>query len=132
MTVIVERNKLVNSLKQLIALDDASQAHVDRMAEHEKREQNIVQSSYGMDFGDFRFDEELAKDLGEAIVKYSLAVQQLIGQLIDEYPLPGMSTSNTKECIGDIFVFKGTDFIKYVRKETNEIKHLLFVYRITI
>lgn len=85
-----------------------------------------------MDLGDFKFDEDLARDLGEAIVKYTLLVQQLIAEIIKENAIPGMSTNKTQECIGDLFVFKGTDFVKYVRRETNEIKHLLFVYRIVI
>lgn len=132
LTIIIERNKLVNSLKQLIALDDAAQAQVDRLQEQEEGQSKIVQSSYGLDLGGFKFDEELAKDLGDAIVKYSVIVQKLIGQLLVGNHLPGMSTSNTKECLGDLFVFKGTDFVRYVRKETNEIKHLLFVYRIEV
>ena len=33
---------------------------------------NIVQSSYGADLGMFKFDEDLAKDLGTTIVIYSL------------------------------------------------------------
>ena len=95
---------------------------------------NIVQSSYGADLGMFKFDEDLAKDLGTTIVKYSVVVQRLIKDLIeDEYlNFPGLATNNTKDCVGGLFVFKGTDFIKYVRKETNEIKHLLFVYRIEV
>ena len=122
----------MNSLKQLIALDDAAQAQAERLKEHEGGQSNIVQSSYGLDLGDFKFDEDLAKDLGAAIVKYSVVVQKLIRQLLEGGALPGMSTSNTKECLGDLFVFKGTDFVRYVRKETNEIKHLLFVYRIEV
>jgi len=31
-----------------------------------------------------------------------------------------------------VFVFRGTDFVKYLRRETNEIKHLLYVYKIYV
>ena len=33
---------------------------------------------------------------------------------------------------GKVFVFRGTDFIQYIRKETNEIKHLLYAYKIYV
>ena len=45
---------------------------------------------------------------------------------------PGLrcESMESKRENGKVFLFKGTDFIQYVRKETNELKHLLYAYKI--
>ena len=124
--VIVERNKLVTSLKQMIALAE---------------EQSVASSGHSQvgdgDLGDFKFDDMLAKELGETITHYTLVIQALIQDLKAQNTLPGLKCnsikSNSSEPNSDkIFVFKETDYIKYIRKETNEIKHLLFAYKIYV
>jgi len=42
----------------------------------------------------------------------------------------GEETGNADD--GKVFMLRGTDFVKYLRKETNEIKHLLYVYKVYI
>ena len=66
--IIIERNNLVTSLKQMVSLD---QKEISNIAE------DLPTVGDG-DLGDFKFDEVLAKELGETIVHYCLVIQQLI------------------------------------------------------
>ena len=124
--VIVERNKLVTSLKQMIAL-----------AEEQSAASSGCSQVGDGDLGDFKFDEVLAKELGETITHYTLVIQALIKDLKAQHTFPGLRCnsikSNSSEPNSDkVFVFKGTDYVRYIRKETNEIKHLLFAYKIEV
>jgi len=69
------------------------------------------------DLGDFKFDEVLAKELGETIIHYCLVIQQLLKQ-------------EEKAKDNFVFVFRGSDYVQLVRKETNEIRNCLYVYKI--
>jgi hypothetical protein len=86
------------------------------------------------DLGDFKFDEVLAKELGETIIHYCLVIQQLIKQLKEVKSFPGFTCNSlqkeekTKENF--VFVFRGSDYVQLVRKETNEIRNCLYVYKI--
>lgn len=126
--VIVERNKLVTSLKQMFALAE------EQSADSSSR----CQVGDG-DLGDFRFDDVLAKELGETITHYTLVIQALIKDLKAQNTLPGLKCNSMRPQPSEsdpnsdkIFVFKETDYIKFIRKETNEIKHLLFAYKIYV
>jgi hypothetical protein len=85
------------------------------------------------DLGDFKFDEVLAKELGEKIVHYCLVIQQLIKQLKEVKSFPGFACNSLKkEETKDnfVFVFRGSDYVQLVRKETNEIRNCLYVYKV--
>ena len=85
------------------------------------------------DLGDFKFDEVLAKELGETIVHYCLVIQQLLKQLKEIKTFPGFTCNSIKKNDEDdnfIFVFRGSDYVKLLRKETNEIRNCLYVYKI--
>jgi len=101
------------------------------------------------DLGEYNFDQDLAKELGFTIVRYARVIQELVKQLISIKAFPGMRINgiNTQihypeqmQCgcavcmkgTDGIFVFKGSDLVKYIRRETNEIKHLLFIYKIQV
>ena len=89
------------------------------------------------DLGDFKFDDDAAKELGRQIVGYSQVIQELIRDLKGMKAFPGLRCASIRDESGNaeddkVFVFRGTDFIKYIRKETNEIKHLLYAYKIYV
>jgi len=50
--------------------------------------------------------------------------------LINLKALPGFRVDSMDN--EGTFVFRGTDFVKYIRTETNQIKHLLYVYKIYV
>jgi hypothetical protein len=85
------------------------------------------------DLGDFKFDEVLAKELGQTIIHYCLVIQQLIKQLKDVKSFPGFACNSIKKDEKEkdfIFVFRGSDYVQLVRKETNEIRNCLYIYKI--
>ena len=86
------------------------------------------------DLGDFTFDEVLAKELGETIIHYCQVIQQLIKQLKEVKSFPGFACNSLKKEAKDkdnfVFVFRGSDYVQLVRKETNEIRNCLYVYKI--
>ena len=86
------------------------------------------------DLGDFKFDEVLAKELGETIIHYCLVIQQLIKQLKEVKSFPGFACNSIKKDDKKndnfVFVFRGSDYVQLVRKETNEIRNCLYVYKI--
>lgn len=102
------------------------------MEEERTGKLHFVQSSIGGDLGDFKFDEDLARELGKTIVKYSVVIQKLIEQFQSSKGFPGLCNNNTKDTQGQLFVFRGSHFVRYIRKETNEIKHLLYAYKIEV
>ena len=102
---------MVNQLKQMIESDKTSE------------------SSYAGDgdLGDLKFDEAKAKDLGTTIVQFTKVIQALIKQLWEIKSFPGIRCNSLRE---PVFFFRQKDYVKYLKKETNQIKHLLFVYKI--
>ena len=88
------------------------------------------------DLGEFTFDEVLAKELGETIIHYCQVIQQLIKQLKEVKSFPGFACNSLKQEEKDkenfVFVFRGSDYVQLVRKETNEIRNCLYVYKIYV
>ena len=111
LSVIIERNKLIDSLKQMIILAQAQL--IDNSEDSYVGEGNL---------GDFVFEENLARDLGMSIVAHTQTISKLIQDILKpKNQVPGVTCNEDGDGVKKkhVFVFKGTDYDIYQRRETN-------------
>ena len=117
--VIIERNKLVDSVKQMVKL-----AHEDISMSDSAANENWNGTN-----GDYTFDEELAQQLGQTIVGHTCEILRLMKVFVAQEGMPGLVRNKTGE---RVFVFANKDYDKFVRRETNQVRHLLAALRVNL
>lgn len=75
------------------------------------------------------FDRGQAEELGRRVVKFGAGIIKLINALKQVNGFPGMRVGAMNE---KTFMFKATDYAKYLRQEACELRGLLFAYKIKI
>lgn len=84
--------------------------------------------------GEFDFDDGLMRDLGATIVTHTQTVIALIRHLAKVHEFPGLRYQQhlKKLDFGTTFIFNGTDLDAYIRSELNQIRQIIFAFKIEI